>query len=56
MFPSPSIICIGLGIKILPLVVRFIGGLLGYSLNFMGVRHGVRSLRYYRRVVFSGSM
>ena len=56
IFPSPSIICMGLGFKLLALLVRFLGGFIGYILNIIVVNYSLVSLRGYSLVVFSGSM
>ena len=56
MFPSPSIICMRLGFKLLALLVRGLGGFIGYVLNLTSVSHLLSSLKVYGWVVFSGSM
>lgn len=56
MFPSPSIICISYGFKLLALLVRGVGGFIGYMLNIISVNYSLMSLKSYALVVFSGSM
>lgn len=56
IFPSPSIICMGLGFKLLALLVRALGGFIGYMLNMVSVNSSLMSLGRYGLVVFSGSM
>ena len=56
MFPSPSMICMGLGFKTLALLVSLVGGVVGYVLNIMSVSYSLISLKRYSVVVFSGSM
>lgn len=56
IFPCPYIICISPVFKILALIVRVIGGVLGYLLNLNAVNYNLNSLKYYNRVVFSGSI
>ena len=56
IFPSPSIICISLDFKLLALLVRGVGGLIGYILNLTSVNYSLMSLNSYSLVVFSGSI
>ena len=56
IFPSPSMICLSFGFKLLALLVSGLGGLVGYMLNIMSVRGSLVSLKSYVVVVFSGSM
>lgn len=56
IFPAPHIICLRLEFKLLALIVRVLGGLIGYILNMMIVNYLLNSLRNYNLVVFSGSM
>nr|WPW61520.1 NADH dehydrogenase subunit 5 [Potamalpheops sp. purple zebra] len=56
MFPAPSMICLGLGYKLLALLVSAVGGFIGYLLNMMAVNYSLASLKEYSCVVFSGSM
>ena len=56
VFPSPPIICMRLGFKILALLVRGLGGFIGYVLNIMRVSYSLSSLKSYNLLVFSGSI
>lgn len=56
IFPTPRIICITPFFKTLALRVRFLGGLIGYILNFIIVNYKLLSLRNYNYVNFIGSM
>jgi len=56
IFPIPYIICIPIEFKTLALSVRFIGGLIGYILNFILVNYKLACLRYYSYVNFIGSI
>lgn len=49
-------ICMSLGFKLLALLVRAVGGFIGYILNMMSVNYSLTSLKKYDLVVFSGSM
>lgn len=56
IFPAPSMICMSLGFKLLALLVRAVGGFIGYMLNITAVNYSLMSLRKYDLVVFSGSI
>lgn len=56
IFPCPYIICISPFFKILALIVRVIGGVVGYILNLNAVNYHLNSLNKYEFVVFGGSM
>lgn len=56
IFPSPYIICLPLGVKLLALLVRVLGALVGYLLNNINVNYSLISLKRYTLVVFSGSI
>ena len=56
IFPSPPMICMRLGFKVLALAVRGLGGFVGYMLNMIVVNYSLSSLTNYGVVVFSGSM
>lgn len=49
-------ICMRLDYKLLALVVRGVGGFVGYMLNIISVRNSLMSLSNYNLVVFSGSI
>nr|YP_009407039.1 NADH dehydrogenase subunit 5 [Typhlatya garciai]ASA39588.1 NADH dehydrogenase subunit 5 [Typhlatya garciai] len=56
VFPSPWMICLPWGLKLLALVVSLIGGFIGYILNMMVESYRLSSLSNYTVVVFVGSM
>ena len=56
MFPSPIIVCLTSGFKLLALLVSVLGGFIGYILNITRVNYKLSSLRFYSPVVFSGSI
>ena len=56
VFPSLEMICLSLRFKLLVLVVRVLGGLVGYLINISDIRYELRILKSYRLAVFSGSM
>ena len=56
IFPSPSMICLTLEVKCLALIVRAVGGLIGYILNIIRVSFSLISLVVHPLVRFSGSM
>ncbi|YP_004221776.1 NADH dehydrogenase subunit 5 (mitochondrion) [Macrobrachium nipponense] len=56
VFPSPTMICLTLSMKLLALVVSLVGGFIGYVLNLMVENYKLNSLQFYPVVVFSGSM
>nr|UUJ36791.1 NADH dehydrogenase subunit 5 [Epeorus sp. 01 ZXM-2022a] len=56
LFPTPTMICLPLGLKTLALMVSLSGGWLGYELAKFKVGEEVKSVRKYGPVVFMGSM
>ena len=56
IFPSPPIICMRLWFKLLALLVRALGGFIGYMLNIRSVSYSLSSLKCYNPLVFSGSI
>nr|YP_009159471.1 NADH dehydrogenase subunit 5 [Paratya australiensis]AKQ09516.1 NADH dehydrogenase subunit 5 [Paratya australiensis] len=56
IFPAPWMICLPLSFKTLALVVSFVGGFVGYSLNLMQENYSLASISNYLTVVFAGSM
>nr|YP_010011932.1 NADH dehydrogenase subunit 5 [Euconocephalus nasutus]QOI12339.1 NADH dehydrogenase subunit 5 [Euconocephalus nasutus] len=56
IFPSPSMICLPLGLKLLVLVVSGLGGWLGYELAKLELSYDLQALKYYISFSFMGSM
>ena len=56
IFPEPYFICIRDFIKNLVLIVRILGGLLGYIFNLLNTSYNLKSLSNYRYVVIAGSI
>nr|YP_009262399.1 NADH dehydrogenase subunit 5 [Gramastacus insolitus]ANI86975.1 NADH dehydrogenase subunit 5 [Gramastacus insolitus] len=56
LFPESYMVCLSLVWKILALLLSFIGAMLGYILNMVGVSYSLKSIKLYVPVVFSGSM
>nr|YP_009406947.1 NADH dehydrogenase subunit 5 [Typhlatya galapagensis]ASA39470.1 NADH dehydrogenase subunit 5 [Typhlatya galapagensis] len=56
MFPSPWLVCLPLGLKLLALMVSGLGGFIGYMLNLVGESHTLLSFLNYKWVFFVGSM
>nr|YP_009918126.1 NADH dehydrogenase subunit 5 [Torleya nepalica]QLP89028.1 NADH dehydrogenase subunit 5 [Torleya nepalica] len=56
LFPSPSMICLPLGLKTLVLSVSLLGVWLGYEVADFSVAMRVKSVENYSAVVFMGSM
>lgn len=56
IFPTPDIICITFGFKTLALRVSVLGALVGYLLNFTIVNYTLNSIKFYRYVLFIGSI
>nr|QZH78996.1 NADH dehydrogenase subunit 5 [Euconocephalus pallidus] len=56
IFPSPSMICLPLGLKLLVLVVSGLGGWLGYELAKFELSYDLQALKYYISFSFMGSM
>lgn len=56
LFPEYYMICLRFIMKIIVIIVRVLGGLIGYTLNIMRVNFTLKRLRNYRLIVFIGSM
>nr|YP_010693616.1 NADH dehydrogenase subunit 5 [Gryllotalpa henana]WCD24133.1 NADH dehydrogenase subunit 5 [Gryllotalpa henana] len=56
IFPSPSMICLPLGLKLLTLMVSVTGGIVGFEIAKLSVNISMISLKYYGVTVFLGSM
>lgn len=56
LFPECYMICLRFIMKIIVIIVRVLGGLIGYTLNIMRVNFTLKRLRNYRLIVFIGSM
>lgn len=56
IFPSPSMICLPVGLKLLTLMVRVTGGIVGFEIAKLSVNIGMVSLKYYGVTVFLGSI
>lgn len=57
IFPERFIICISIRIKIIVLVVRILGGVLGYLLNNINkINYSLKSIRIYIETVIIGSI
>lgn len=56
LFPTPEIVCLPFLLKTLALRVSLAGGWLGYEIAKIRIREELKSLIYYRSVVFSGSI
>lgn len=56
LFPSPVIICLSPFFKLLALIIRFTGGVVGYMLNIIMVRYSLKSIEFYPLISFAGSM
>jgi len=56
IFPEPFIICLRTLIKILVLIIRVVGGLIGWMCNIMEGVYKLKSLSNYKLVVIIGSM
>nr|YP_009407025.1 NADH dehydrogenase subunit 5 [Typhlatya dzilamensis]ASA39574.1 NADH dehydrogenase subunit 5 [Typhlatya dzilamensis] len=56
IFPSPWMICLPWELKLLALMVSFIGGFIGYILNMMVESYRLSYFSNYNVVVFAGSM
>nr|AQM39883.1 NADH dehydrogenase subunit 5 [Ruspolia sp. ZJZ-2017] len=56
IFPSPSMICLPLSLKLLVLVVSGLGGWLGYELAKFELSYDLQGLKYYISFSFMGSM
>nr|QEO33537.1 NADH dehydrogenase subunit 5 [Conanalus pieli] len=56
LFPSPSMICLPLFLKLLVMIVSILGGWMGYELSKLELSYKLQSLKYYLSVTFMGSM
>lgn len=56
LFPECYIICLRGVIKIIVLIVRILGGLIGYILNFIRVNYLLKRIYNYKSVVIIGSI
>nr|YP_009349838.1 NADH dehydrogenase subunit 5 [Conanalus pieli]AQM39974.1 NADH dehydrogenase subunit 5 [Conanalus pieli] len=56
LFPSPSMICLPLFLKLLVMIVSILGGWVGYELSKLELSYKLQSLKYYLSVTFMGSM
>nr|YP_010454750.1 NADH dehydrogenase subunit 5 [Notacanthurus lamellosus]QZZ23926.1 NADH dehydrogenase subunit 5 [Notacanthurus lamellosus] len=56
LFPTPAMVCLPLFLKTLALTVSLSGGWLGYEMAKFGIGESAKSLSYYNKVVFMGSM
>nr|WOR80896.1 NADH dehydrogenase subunit 5 [Anaspides richardsoni] len=56
IFPFPWMICLSTSFKLIALIISLIGGGLGYLLNLLGEMNLLKSLDFYKQVVFYGSM
>lgn len=56
IFPEAYVVCLSPFMKSLVLVVRIVGGLMGYLLNIINVNFKLNSIGFYPLVVFSGSI
>nr|QLM01536.1 NADH dehydrogenase subunit 5 [Palaemon elegans] len=56
IFPSPHMICLVPFFKSLTLLVVALGGAIGYTLNLMSESCNLKSMEFYKLVLFSGSM
>jgi NADH-ubiquinone oxidoreductase chain 5 len=56
MFPTPDIICLPIGLKILTLFVCILGAIIGYLISNISIKFYNKSLNYYKIRHFRGSM
>nr|YP_010946837.1 NADH dehydrogenase subunit 5 [Rhabdoblatta marginata]WGO57594.1 NADH dehydrogenase subunit 5 [Rhabdoblatta marginata] len=56
IFPTPSLVCLPLFLKLLVMIVSVIGGWLGYELAKSGVGKSLISLKLSNIIIFFGSM
>ena len=56
IFPAPSIICLPLNYKLLALIVRVVGGVIGYIYNIIILNYQLNFLLHYNVIVFWGSI
>nr|AFQ62220.1 NADH dehydrogenase subunit 5 [Glaphyrus comosus] len=56
MFPTPYFICLPLMMKMMALIVTFLGGWLGYQLSMFSYNYSLKSLKYLNSSLFFSSM
>ena len=56
LFPECYMICLSWFIKILVIIIRILGGLIGYILNIIRVNYTLKILHHYKLVVQAGSI
>nr|QWQ55592.1 NADH dehydrogenase subunit 5 [Elimaea berezovskii] len=56
IFPSPTLICLSLGLKLLALIVSIMGGYIGYEISKFCISYNLLSLNNYLMTTFLGSM
>nr|YP_009527977.1 NADH dehydrogenase subunit 5 [Dichotomius schiffleri]ARU81306.1 NADH dehydrogenase subunit 5 [Dichotomius schiffleri] len=56
MFPVPYFICLPFYMKIMALIVTFIGGVLGYEISKFSLCYSLKSLNYLKMSLFFSSM
>nr|YP_010722326.1 NADH dehydrogenase subunit 5 [Enoplolambrus validus]WDV10168.1 NADH dehydrogenase subunit 5 [Enoplolambrus validus] len=56
LFPEPYMICMNNFMKFLILLVSFLGGIVGYSLNILSTTYKLNGLGFYSLTVMMGSM
>nr|WOR81155.1 NADH dehydrogenase subunit 5 [Micraspides sp.] len=56
VLPSPYVICLSDYFKFLTLIMCFMGGILGYTVNMMKYSYKEKSFWFYKYILFSGSM
>nr|AQM39896.1 NADH dehydrogenase subunit 5 [Diestramima sp. ZJZ-2017] len=56
LFPSPTMICLPMKLKLLTLFVSIMGGYFGYELSKFSLSYDLQSLKYYLTTSFLGSM
>nr|WOR80870.1 NADH dehydrogenase subunit 5 [Anaspides swaini] len=56
IFPFPWMICLSASFKLIAMVISIMGGGVGYLMNLLGEVNLLKSLDFYKQVVFYGSM
>ena len=56
IFPSPYIVCLPLGMKVVPLLVSLLGAIAGYGAKLINRGASFVPFKWYSRYSFSGSM
>lgn len=56
LFPTPIIVCLPFYLKTLALSVRLLGGWVGFQINQLSLGDSLISIKFYKYIVFSGSM